>query len=690
MAETHKSVSSSVGNETKKADATMHGWLDRINKRFFSFTSAASSAAFTEATPCAASAEQDQSSQESDKQNEPPVIAPHDVHRLSTRIDHSLTALPQACNRTETDFLNIGKQLQDIYAEAERLTQMAQEAVGCVATDTDESASAGIIDKAHETLGDLKKEQSVMAGHAETIASLCANVGKLNGLTVGFGRIAKDLKMVAININIESTRNEASRESFSILSQEIRELSNTVADLGQTLRDEIQAITTKLETMGQKVDADMRRLNQLLDDAKRVIDRAIPEYRTLMTSSVQTLDFVSTNSANISRSTSQIVVNLQIHDNVSQRVEHVAEALADAKNLLSDVIPTKQMSDGDGDWISAVFANLTIQGSQLATIVRDIDAVYQESARSFGVLDDTVRDITSTIVKIARGNDTGALDGEETFGSLDSFQAALKKIQDLIGESDEAVDGISGIEQDATAAAASIDDHIKSVKRVNFDIHLKSLNAIFKSVQLGDQGRSIGILVKEMKTLATQSNELVEKIESINKSIVDHVHQLKSDGGTTRSRVRQETATGEKRFDDLVTDFFHRRDSFNRLSEEMATLGKRLAALIGAAGDQLSFIVPFTRELTSHQKQLDESREALAQWCNLDEASVLDEARLSERYTMEQERLVHESALDGTSDADRQSEAPEDVILFTGDTGTEQKRDDSQQEDDFGDNVELF
>ena len=68
------------------------------------------------------------------------------------------------------------------------------------------------------------------------IGSICEHLRHLYGLTGALNRIAKALKMVPININIESCRADESRDSFSVLSKEIRELSDTVASLARTLR----------------------------------------------------------------------------------------------------------------------------------------------------------------------------------------------------------------------------------------------------------------------------------------------------------------------------------------------------------------------------------------------------------------------------------------------------------------------
>ena len=621
-----------------------------------------------------------------------PCSSPIDTSQLATQLELGKSALQQSCSGAEADFLNIGERLQTIYAQAGQITRTAHTAVEHIGLDTENSALATITRTAYQALADFDLEQSRMAERMQNIGSICEHLRHLHDLTGVLNRIAKALKMVAININIESCRAAESRDSFSVLSKEIRELSDTVASLARSLRSEIQTMTGSLETSQQAMSADLDRFAQLAADARKVAEQAGPECRDLMNRAVKVLKQVGANAEAISRGTSQIVVSLQIHDNVSQRIEHIAEALTDARQLL---LHSDHDSREEGvflESIAAVDANLDLQQAQLSNIINDIEHVFQNSGQAFKAIGSTISDITEGILTIARGDESPHSGGKDKTGSIGSLQATLEKIRNLIGRGREAVEGLMSMGREATSAVARIGEQMEQVRKVNFDIHLKSLNAIFKSTHLGDRGRSIGVLVQEMKELATQSNDLVEQIESTNGNIMKQADQLKAQLRTTDADGQGSDAINSEVLDRAAQEFFETSAAFTRHADEMAALSQSLDGLIVAAESKLLFLQPFAGQLKHHQDQLKECRVRLAPWVEAaGGSSALNKACLAERYTMQQERDIHTTILEAkTVRSGAHSERKATAGVRSEDPLSSQILHDETEENELGDNVELF
>jgi methyl-accepting chemotaxis protein len=617
-----------------------------------------------------------------------------EAQHLASQLDLCMSSLRQTCSRVEADFLNIGGRLQSIYTQAAQMCEKVRAAIEHVGLDGDNSTLSNIIQTAYRALSDLGLEQSKMAQRMKNLRCMREELNSLRSMAGGLRRIAKALRMVAININIESSRAAESHESFAVLSQEIRALSDTVASLDRTLLSEIQDITIKLESMQQVMDAKLKRFGQLSADARTVADRAEPECRALMDCSVKALQHVGADGEAISRNTSQIVVSLQIHDNVSQRVEHIAEALADSRQLVHQLMNEGLETCDFPDPVAAIDANLALQQVQLANIIADIDQVFQNSGRSFSVIGKTVQDMSSKILQIARGDTSCHSSNSGKTGSMGSLQAALEKIRILIGQGDEAVEELQTIGRDATAAVSRIGDLMEQVRNVNFDIHLKSLNAIFKSTHLGTRGRAIAVLVQEMKDLATQSKELVEQIESTNTTIMNRASRLQEQLPAVSAGGQDAAAVKSEILDASIRNFSDTSSAFTRHAEEMVRENETLSELIAAAGDQLVSLKPFAEQLRSQKQQLEACCSQLAPWVSAvsDGSAVLDKARLADRYTMQQERDIHTAVLDGESNRidDRTVLAARSEVQDGQDGIAQQAGCNAEQESELGDNVELF
>ena len=212
--------------------------------------------------------------------------------------------------------------------------------------------------------------------------------------------------------------------------------------------------------------------------------------------------------------------------------------------------------------------------------------------------------------------------------------------------------------------------HYETVERTKDHVHR------IKFTHLGNRGRAISVLVQEMKTLATQSNDLVEQVESTNVAIVDQANQLQAHLQTAGNPNL--TAVSSTELEAAMQAFFESTADFTRHADTMAALSQTLDEQIAAAEDKLAFLNAFADTLRAHQEQLADYRTQLAPWITDAGAAAFDKTRLAERYTMEQERIIHTSVLEGVPTAGTTEPVAGQEAHHQGEA------------DDLGDNVELF
>jgi methyl-accepting chemotaxis protein len=669
----------------------MYAWLTRLILIFFPRRSVPQPATQEKSSAICLSA-QDEAAHSGNNHSNPNASSPKEAEHLASCLESCMTSLRQTCQTVESDFLDLGERLQSIYSQAVQVAQKVQDAIEYIGLDAENSSLAIITRTTRNALANLDLEQSRMAESMQDVRYMCDHLHHLQHMTGGLKRIAKALKMVAVNINIESCRVCEFKESFSALSQETRTLSHAVSSVVLTLGGEIQAIAQRLESIQKLVIAKMERFAHFSDEARHMADRATPECRGLIDRSVNVLQHVGESSRVISQSTSEIVVNLQIHDNVSQRIAHIVEALSDARRLILQLQDTRHAHDGGLAQIAAIDANFHFQSAQLTDIIADIDRVLHQSGQAFETIDHTVRDISSGIVQVVWNSAMDPYNHTTQSGSIESLKTALEKIRDLIDQGDGTIYELKAIARDAAAAVSRIGDHMKQIREVNFDIHLKSLNAIFKSIHLGNRGRAINVLVQEMKELATLSKELVEQIESVNSAIMNRTAQLQERLGAGSADETNPATTGTGKLNVFIREFSEKCSVFAQFADEVSELSRTLGALIAETGSRLAFLKPFAATLRDHQQSLSECRALLAPWVTaVSGAHVLDQAPLAERYTMQQERDIHTSVLNGAARQEEngaadtsRTEAPAGI-----DAG-DPPLNDKTEELEFGENVVLF
>jgi chromosome segregation ATPase len=606
-------------------------------------------------------------------------LSPMQINELAAELDTCTAAMQHECKRVETDFLHIGERLQAIYAQAIGLAQNAQGTVEGIGFDNENNLLAKVIQSARQALGDLEQEQGKIQQSLERVHTVGERLDSLHHMIGGLKKIAKTLKMVAININIESSRSAESLNSFLVLAQEIRSLSDAVALVARTLSGDTQNIVANLGAMDQAVEGKLDQFQQLTRSAQATLERTAPDVLALIDRSVHALQHVGDDAKALSQSAGEIVVNLQIHDNISQRVAHIAQALSDARQQLLT-------SGGSAEAMGMTETSLELQQAQLKSILADIERAHQHSAQAFGAIAQSVEDIARGLAAIASDGGHGPRPGPQGSSSIESLKAALQKIQGLIGQSRLSVVELKEITQEAMLAVARIAEQMKQVQDVNFDIHLKALNAIFKSIRLGSQGKAIVALVQEMKDLANQSNTLVAQVDTINKDIMQ-------DAAALQERIHADSGSGDRPaaaggFDLAagIGEFADASAAFLQNAGNLAQLSHGLTEQIDTTANALAFLQPFADRLRGQLLQMDALRGRLAPWATAGHGSEkLDRQRLIDRYTMQHERDIHTIVLDRQAP---QTATPAECAAPLATTGGQV--DPASGESELGDNVELF
>jgi methyl-accepting chemotaxis protein len=617
---------------------------------------------------------------------ERPRLSQKKADHLEADLGRCSAAMRQACEEVEKDFLAMGERLQVIYSQAVQLTQKIQVAVESIGCDSTDNILVNVTRTSRQALAGLEQEQDRIQECLKCVSAIGAQLLALHDKIAGLNGIAKTLKMVAVNINIESSRSAESHESYLVLAREIRSLSDTVADVARTLSNETKVVAADLGTMHQVMGKKLSHFQQVAQNAHAEVDRTAPEVQALIERAMQTLQHVSDDAQRLSRSTGEIVVNLQIHDNVSQRIEHIVHALADARRNLGQ----------SGDNVHAIHlahANLELQQAQLKSILEDIDTTYHQSTGAFGTIGRTVQEIAASLVGISSHGARvhGATQGGT--GSMESLQSALEKIRQLISQGGRTVTELETIAQQATDAVARISGDMEKVQEVNFDIHLKALNAIFKSIHLGGQGRTIAVLVQEMKDLADHSNALVEQVDGMNRATIEAADMLQAQINGGNCADRQTVSGNHTDLNTGISEFSSAGAAFMENAGQAAQLNIHLTGEIHTIAKELSFLRRFADQLGDQLQQLEGVGAELAPWTDGGRGSItLDKEHLAARYTMQHERDIHATVLDPSEAAD----ALPDQCPQQGGTMNPVDRETTQQDqhatesEALGDNVELF
>lgn len=594
-------------------------------------------------------------------------------------IKKSTAGIKTICSATESDFLNLGGELQSIYTESETLTQKVVAAISADQDQTIRGALAIIQSHAAAALKELNLRHSRLVSDMEGLQAIYSDLDNLNNQSNHFKTVAKNLKMVGLNISIESARNTESRDAFQILAEEITQLAQNVYSVAANVADDTAAVQQNLQSIQGDIAIRMQNLNDLISSAEITVNNALAEVEKLMQLTVEALDSIGLKSKKISEQVGHLVVGIQIHDNISQRVAHIntsfEEAIGYLRTSSDDELPVTDLKKYYG---RAAGLN-RIQVLQLKNIIDDVSEVEHTSTEALDKLLTSIEDVINP-----KNIDAGNLDAICQIDSTDSrhpvavLRRALEELILLFDKGFEDIDRLTAARRQTNQTIAHMGGYIDTVRDINFDIHLKALNAVIKSIRIGETGRAIQAIVNEMKALAEKSNTTIQSVTDIMQDIasasdaMDQSDEKDLNGTDTNSQLLRQGIEG---FANACTTF--RKNSRNALE-----LGGQLQKKISHVRHGITFFDDLLSTFKRHHADLEKVEELLEPHAgDMTEDWIAEENRMIEQYTMQRERDAHLQMLSGSQESAESS---------NGKTGEESKNDSQSTDEDLDDNIELF
>lgn len=605
---------------------------------------------------------------------------PHAASEIPSRLTAFSESLKATSRSVEPEFMTIGRSLQSVYADTKALTQQAVDTVNRFGGKDEESELGRIERLIRESLENLNRCREDVTVNLKQVDAVAEYLSELHDKCSVVEKIAVFLKVVGLNIGIESTRSEESKEMFTVIGQEIQQLSNKVMDITRNIREDSSEAGIRQRSAHGEIAKSLNTLKKLSDDVEVAVYRAVREIKQLMELSFETLEQAGENSRRISRQIGEIVVGIQFHDSMNQRIDHIIQSLAEIDSLLSE---DSFREFGKKERLGIAHSILAVQEAQLREVITEIAGVDAKSRQAFRQIGDEVDKLAQGLSALGLRNPVNERGSSEKDPFL-SLESAVQHLNDLLGDGTELMDRIRNIASQASDTAYRLFDHMKHVREINFETHIKALNAIVNAAHLGEKGRTLEVLAQEMKGLSSQSNVFVQSVEKILESISGSVEEL-------RSRIL-DTGIDADFLDSGMRDISSSYVQFETDSRNTFQRSEDLKSAISQTSAYLDFFPRLAGELENHLHELEEMSGPLKALASKSNDSSGDMENLIHRYTMQKERAIHNSIVEAPKKtALPQTESIEWFEPVLGTTSAEELSEgEDHEDDDLGDNVELF
>lgn len=578
-----------------------------------------------------------------------------------------MTAMNGFIDDSEADFMLLGIGLRSVYSNVTELTDLM---LGTVKQVTAEE-EGGFLEQGRQilkaSLAEIRTYHDGVKGDLDRINAVLADLENLSTTSKQIKSFAKSLKTVALIMLVENGRTiDYSVNIFSDVAREIKELSVNITTIANDVYKHVEKARTMHRVSREQVSASIKRLEALTSQIEATVQESAYETEMLLQLSVDAVERAGRRSRDISRQVAEIVVGVQFHDNMKQRISHIVSVLATivqaAENKSSAGCPRE--TDGEPSAASIL--------RDLAALLKEIDNelinVFQKNRAALQGIEQEV----SALLKELQGMASDDAFDESMTLVQDPFshlKDTLTQLHTLLDRGTTLYNRIQQTAEDVSGITAELSKLLTIVRGISSHTHNKAINSIIAADKQGEKAGAMKLLAQEMNGLASQSDVFTQEVETNISSI------LRQTGDIGRRETKHCSGTGNpggaiSRLNDVLNDISLGYESFRKDSLMALERAGGLKKAIDATGSGLDFFKAISEKIEAFRQRLL----LIADLPGMDDLTI----------DVETAALSH---MPGKNNP----ECQDNVILFENvRRSSENKTDGPGYDRTLGDNVELF
>lgn len=523
---------------------------------------------------------------------------------LKQVIPEEISSLEDCIHDAESDFMLLGIGLRTVHANVTELTELMLGTVERMGTNT----KGGFLERGrtilNESMAEIQARQSEVKDNLERINTLMNDIENLHTTSKQIKKFAKWLKTVALTMLVENARTiDRSVNIFSDVAQEIKDLSLNISNIANDIYKNVEKAQAVQSITREEISTGIDRLESLTDQIRITVQESTHDTEELMRFSIDTIEESGRRSKEISLQVAEIVVGVQFHDNMKQRIMNITEvyeAILSSTALKKDVAPPEQTAPSNP-------AALIIrdQARKLDEIDIELESVYATNRSALkkirGEVDDLLRGLQPML-----SDEKEATANTFSHDPFSHLKAALTQLHDLLNQGENLYQQIRKAAGQVSDIAADLSELLGVVRSISADTHNKAINSIIAANREGEKGGALKLLAQAMNDLATQSDDFSGEVEDIITSISTSAEEI------SRTEKMATDGTGEdnsaiNRLETIIDDISLEYENFRNNSISAYNRARELKKATETTLASLDFFKGLSQKINSHRNRLIET-----------------------------------------------------------------------------------
>jgi len=537
-------------------------------------------------------------------------------------------SLTKVCRESDPQFVDVGRKLTIVTRDVKKLTDTVHSAVNLMQNEEEGNASLKTVESlVQEIFSALSNDKEVIDKNVIQVKNLVSQIFKCDRLREMIDRINTLFRIVRINIRIQCSAQSLADEMFEDVSDDLEHLAKKLHHVTRQILKDVNQGAKSLTNLQKSITLHIKDMDEVLVQAKSIISKAFYDIRQLMHGTETMIREADSISKKVAEKVGEVVVGIQFHDSLSQRVEHIVHAFEDIGAICGNEEET-----ATEEQLGTAFIIIDLQLRQLIQLSKEIKLVREQIEADFLSIESEVEGLGS----ILHDTQFRAVGPQQFLSTLfSSLEVTLKNLTSLLTEGKGMVQQIENAASETREIADNLLELRDNVSEIREETRVQAVNTIIMASTLGNKGKTIEVLAKEIQTLSDKSSVLADDVEAMQLAVDQAVSELM--GNTVQkekylsgNNLEEEIGSVKKSFREIIA-----------VVTELTGQIEKSAKLIKDTRSSLVFLDQLENKLDFNVSVLNTTRDKLSVWKDKGTHNTEEIEQLVERYSMAQERMIH-------------------------------------------------
>ncbi|SES67005.1 methyl-accepting chemotaxis protein [Pseudomonas graminis] len=264
-------------------------------------------------------------------------------------------------HQTEEAIVNLTNRFIGIAARLQETVQASQRAAG----ELDGQTSDGAVEVLSLSESDLSQVinslKAAQASRDQTLAQvrgLTAYTGELRTMAADVAAIAAQTNLLALNAAIEAARAGEAGRGFAVVADAVRSLSSKSSETGQQMSAKVDIINNGITQLVHAASSSADQDSQSVAASENSIQVVLERFHNITGRLAESADLLKQESRGIGEEMTEVLVDLQFQDRVSQILSHVRDNMDDLHGhlLQASEAPDQATSIDARQWLARMDA----------------------------------------------------------------------------------------------------------------------------------------------------------------------------------------------------------------------------------------------------------------------------------------------------------------------------------------------